>query len=450
MKQATDKETCPKKVDVSIDTANGQDAMKERLASTNHNGRPLKKMAPPMQTIQDTNMNIQQKSKACTDALHAGAGGSQAQTQAPVREKSPAGKKTARDAKSRACVKKARKQTGETCAKTGAMPHATKGSGTEDVEAKSVREWTNPAPLAMKSDTFIRENAQEMLDKRICELSRSAVRAALAEIGEEALVAFVGQIYRVEERLRIMAAVSGTATDALTQSLRWGRYALSPAGAVDEAEALSTITFTTKDNPEEGIALALAKDAEWMWLAYQDKVTRLCLENEFNASLQDWIIRVARDVMVEIALLFHLMASSDPRNRGVVSADAMARALELGDVLIKHAQEAWSKLKQSQSKAPEKVLDLVLRKGWTVFSARDCYQSLKRQLPFYSITPVNKALATLMEYGCIRPISMKGKNGRAMVRYELNPAPQQGREVKCPFVLGIPQNFSFILLLGNS
>ena len=396
-------------------------------------------------------MKNKQKSKICTDALHTGSGGSQAQTQAPVREKSPAGKKTTKDAKSRTCVKKARKQTGETCAKTGAMPHATKGAGTEDVEAKSVREWTNPAPLAMKSDTlsdtFIRENAREMLDKRICELSRSAVRAALAEIGEEALVAFAGQICTVEARLKAMAAVSNIAglTD---QSLRWVCYALSTASVKDET--LSILLSTTKDNPEEMTTFTLSQGAERMLVVFQDKVTRLCREKEFNASLQDWIIRVARDVMVEIALLFHLMASSDPRNRGVVSADAMARALELGDVLIKHAQEAWSKLKQSQSEAPEKVLALVLRKGWTAFSARDCYQSLKRQLPFYSITPVNKALATLMEYGCIRPISMKGKNGRAMVRYELNPAPQQGREVKCPFVLGIPQNFSFILLLGNS
>lgn len=80
-------------------------------------------------------MQTKHKSKACTDALHTGSGGSQAQTQAPVREKSPAGKKTTKDAKSRTCVKSARKQTGETGAKTGAMPHAAKGSGTEDVEA---------------------------------------------------------------------------------------------------------------------------------------------------------------------------------------------------------------------------------------------------------------------------------------------------------------------------
>ena len=395
-------------------------------------------------------MQTKHKSKACTDALHTGSGGSQAQTQAPVREKSPAGKKTARDAKSRACVKSARKQTGETCA----MPHAAKGPGTEASEAQSVREGTNPDPLATKpdtvSDSLIREYAWKLIDQKIRKLPRDAVRAVLAdEIGKAAFVAFAGQIYRIEERLRIMAAVSGTATDALTQSLRWGHYALSTAGAVDEAEALSTITFTTKDNPEEGIALALAKDAEWMWLAYQDKAKRLCLENEFNVSLREWLALVARDVMGEIAMLFHFMSYSCPRNRRVISAEDMARALELGDVLIEHAQEAWSKLKKAQSEAPRKVLALVLRKGWPVFSARDCYQSLRRQLPFYSIKPVNKALATLMEYGCIRPISMKGKNGRAMVRYELNPAPQQGREVKCPFVLGIPQNFTLILLLGN-
>lgn len=394
-------------------------------------------------------MGKKQKSKTCASALHAKTGGSQAQTQAHVREKFPAGKKTARAAKSRACVKNARKQTGE----TGAMHHATKGAGTEACEAQSVRDWTNAAPLATKpdtvSDTLIRENARKMLDKRIYELSRGAVRAALAEIGEEALVAFAGQICTVEARLRAMAAVSNIATDGLTdQSLRWECYALSTASV--KGETLSILLSTTKDNPEEMATFTLSQGAERMLVVFQDKVTRLCLEKEFNASLQDWIIRVARDVMVEIAMLFHLMASSDPRNRRVISAEDMARALELGDVLIKHAQEAWSKLKQSQSKAPEKVLDLVLRKGWPVFSAKDCYQSLRRQLLFYSIKPVNKALATLMEYGCIRPISMKGKNGRAMVRYELTPAPQQGREAKCPFVLGIPQNFSFILLLGNS
>lgn len=394
-------------------------------------------------------MKTNKKSKACTDALQAGSGGSQAQTQAPVREKSPAGKKKTKDAKSRTCVKSARKQTGETCA----MPHAAKGSGTEASEAQSVREGTNPDPLATKpdtvSDSLIREYAWKLIDQKIRKLSRDAVRAVLAdEIGEAAFVAFAGQIYRIEERLRIMAAVSGTATDALTQSLRWERYALSTAGAVDEAEALSTITFTTKDNPEEGIALA--KDAEWMWLAYQDKAERLCLENEFNVSLREWLALVARDVTGEIAMLFHFMSYSCPQNRLVISAEDMARALELGDVLIEHAQEAWSKLKKAQSEAPRKVLALVLRKGWPVFSARDCYQSLRRQLPFYSMKPMNKALATLMEYGCIRPISMKGKNGRAMVRYELTPAPQQGREVKCPFVLGIPQTFALILLLGNS
>ena len=396
-------------------------------------------------------MQTKHKSKACTDALHAGSGGSQAQTQAPVREKSPAGKKTTKDAKSKTCVKSARKQTGETCA----MPHAAKGSGTEASEVQSVREGTNPDPLATKpdtvSDSLIRKYAWKLIDQKIRKLSRDAVRAVLAdEIGEAALVAFAGQIYRIEERLRVMAAVSGTATDALTQSLRWGRYALSTAGAVDEAEALSTITFTTKDNPEEGIALALAKDAEWMWLAYQDKAKRLCLENEFNVSLREWLALVARDVTGEIAMLFHFMSYSCPQIRLVISAEDMARALEIGDVLIEHAQEAWSKLKKAQSDAPGKVLALVLRKGWPVFSARDCYQSLRRQLPFYSMKPMNKALASLVEQGCILPISMKGKNGRAMVRYELNPVPQQGREIKCPFVLGIPQTFSLTLTLGNS
>ena len=142
--------------------------MKDRVTSTNHkHGRALEKKAPPMQTILDTNMNTKHKSKACTDALHAGSGGSQAQTQAPVSEKSPAGKKKTKDAKSRTCVKSARKQTGETCA----MPHAAKGSGTEASEAQSVREGTNPDPLATKpdtvSDSLIGEYAWKLIDQKI-------------------------------------------------------------------------------------------------------------------------------------------------------------------------------------------------------------------------------------------------------------------------------------------
>ena len=151
-------------------------------------------------------MQTKHKSKACTDALHTGSGGSQAQTQAPVREKSPAGKKTTKGTTPRACAKSARKRTGETGAKTGAMPHAAKGSGTEASEAQSVREGTNPAPLAMKSDTlsdtFIRENARNMLDKRIYELSRSAVRAALAEIGGK-------RLWRLPDRSARLKRVSG-------------------------------------------------------------------------------------------------------------------------------------------------------------------------------------------------------------------------------------------------
>ena len=424
--------------------------MKDRLAPpTNHkHRRALERKTTPMQPLRIKKMKNKQKSKICTDALHTGSGGSQAQTQAPVREKSPAGKKTTKDAKSKTCVKKARKQTGETCA----MPHAAKGSGTEASEAQSVREGTNPDPLATKSDTvsnsLIREYAWKLIDQKIRKLPRDAVRAVLAdEIGEEALVAFAGQICTVEARLKAMAAVSNIATDGLTdQSLRWECYALSPASV--KGETLCILLSTTKDNPEEMATFTLSQGAERMLVVFQDKVTRLCLENEFNVSLREWLALVARDVTGEIAMLFHFMSYSCPRNRRVISA--MARALELGDVLIEHAQEAWSKLKKAQSEAPRKVLALVLRKGWPVFSARDCYQSLRRQLPFYSMKPMNKALASLVEYGCIRPISMKGKNGRAMVRYELNPVPQQGREIKCPFVLGIPQTFSLTLTLGNS
>ena len=69
-----------------------------------------------------------------------------------------------------------------------------------------------------------------------------------------------------------------------------------------------------------------------------------------------------------------------------------------------------------------KVLGLVTRKSWSVFSARDCYQLLKGQPPFRTMKPLKEALETLIERGYIRTVSVKGRNGRAMKRYELNPA----------------------------
>ena len=101
----------------------------------------------------------------------------------------------------------------------------------------------------------------------------------------------------------------------------------------------------------------------------------------------------------------------------------MAQALALGDLLFEHAKAAFRLMRQdTPEETARKVLGLVTRKSWSVFSARDCYQLLKGQPPFRSMKPLKEALETLIERGYIRTVSAKGKNGRAMKRYELNPA----------------------------
>ncbi len=175
------------------------------------------------------------------------------------------------------------------------------------------------------------------------------------------------------------------------------------------------------NEPGEAVTLTLSSDAELMWLDYQDKAERLC--QGLDAPMQEWTIRFASDVVGRIAALFHLISCADPKNDRTISSEQMAQALALGDLLFEHAKEAFRLMRQdTPEETARKVLGLVTRKSWSVFSARDCYQLLKGQPPFRTMKPLKEALETLIERCYIRTVSAKGKNGRAMKRYELNPA----------------------------
>lgn len=175
------------------------------------------------------------------------------------------------------------------------------------------------------------------------------------------------------------------------------------------------------NEPGEAVTLTLSSDAELMWLDYQDKAERLC--QGLDAPMQEWTIRFASEVVGRIAALFHLISCADPKNDRTISSEQMAQALALGDLLFEHAKAAFRLMRQdTPEETARKVLGLVTRKSWSLFSARDCYQLLKGQPPFRTMKPLNKALEDLIEHGYIRTVSAKGRNGRAMKRYELNPA----------------------------
>lgn len=175
------------------------------------------------------------------------------------------------------------------------------------------------------------------------------------------------------------------------------------------------------NEPGEAVTLTLSSDAELMWLDYQDKAERRC--QSLDAPMQEWTIRFASEVVGRIAALFHLISCADPKNDRTISSEQMAQALTLGDLLFEHAKAAFRLIRQdTPEETARKVLGLVTRKSWSLFSARDCYQLLKGQPPFRTMKPLKEALEALIEHGYIRTVSAKGKNGRAMKRYELNPA----------------------------
>ena len=178
------------------------------------------------------------------------------------------------------------------------------------------------------------------------------------------------------------------------------------------------------NEPEESRMLTLSPDAELKWLEYREKAEMLC--QGLDISLQEWTTRLASDFVGRIAALFHLVSCADPRTDLVISSEEMEQALSLGDLLFEHARAAFGlMLQDSPEEAANKVLDLVTRNGWSVFSARECFQSLRGQALFRTMKPLNSALEALMEHGYIRTISVPGKSGKLMERFELNPAVAQ-------------------------
>ena len=175
------------------------------------------------------------------------------------------------------------------------------------------------------------------------------------------------------------------------------------------------------NKPEEARTLTLSRNADLLWRDYQKRADRLC--QGLAAPMQEWTTIFASDVVGRIAALFHLVSCDNPRTNLVISAEEMAQALALGDLLFEHARAAFALMLQDNPEdSARKVLDAVSSSGWSVFSARECFQSLKGQGCFRTMKPLNTALEALIEHGYIRTISVPGKSGRPMVRYELNPA----------------------------
>ena len=193
------------------------------------------------------------------------------------------------------------------------------------------------------------------------------------------------------------------------------------------------------NEPEEPRMLSLSPDAELKWLEYREKAEKLC--QGLDTSLQEWTTRLASDFVgriaalfhlvscadprtdLIIAALFHLVSCADPRTDLIISSEEMEQALSLGDLLFEHAKAAFGlMLQDSPEEAANKVLALVTRNNWSVFSARECFQSLRGQALFRTMKPLNSALEALMDHGYIRTISVPGKSGKLMERFELNPA----------------------------
>jgi hypothetical protein len=141
---------------------------------------------------------------------------------------------------------------------------------------------------------------------------------------------------------------------------------------------------------------------------------RLAAETGDLAYMADWAGKHAGRIL-RIAGLLHLAKRQAPERP--VSFDTMRAALEIGDVLLQHAQKVYGAWRApAQNVAAAKALAWIGRTGRAEFTVRDAWQGLRGQSWCASSEDVREALVTLAEYGWITTVERVMADGKRKMR----------------------------------
>ncbi len=175
------------------------------------------------------------------------------------------------------------------------------------------------------------------------------------------------------------------------------------------------------ENPHE---LHLAPDADLLRKNLDRWVESQIGPGGALSAITDWAGKLVGAV-VRLAGLLHLadLAGQAAPWSTPVSADAMKRAVEIGQYLVPHAQVAFGMMgADPHIKAAQRILDWVMRHGLRTFSKRDAFNGNRGF--FERAAALDVPLDILAERGFIRlrPIPPSGGQGRPPSPvWEVNP-----------------------------
>ncbi|KMP11202.1 hypothetical protein UR09_03975 [Candidatus Nitromaritima sp. SCGC AAA799-A02] len=188
--------------------------------------------------------------------------------------------------------------------------------------------------------------------------------------------------------------------------------------AVWQAYRKDLLSLLSIKNQETKRVLELSPPAFKEWREFQNHIEKELRPNGKLQSIPGWGGKISGYVL-RLAGLLHVMETGEESS--VISQGTMARALELGALLIDHAVSAFAMMgAEKGTLKAHQVFDWIKDKGATEFRKRECFRALRGQ--FANIHEFDAVLSELEGRNIISEPRKIPTDGRPGIFFEVNPA----------------------------
>lgn len=172
------------------------------------------------------------------------------------------------------------------------------------------------------------------------------------------------------------------------------------------------------DRISAGVELVVEGEPSDLFAHWDQALEWRCADGADLAHMREWVGKLRANVL-RLAALLHL-ADGTPGDR--IDTATMARALELGDYFLSHAQAVMDRWGADESAVKARfAVDWLRRQTSGEFTVRDLYGAMRRTFP--TVEEVRAPLELLTERGWIRPLFdgplQLGRRGVASPRYQI-------------------------------
>lgn len=169
--------------------------------------------------------------------------------------------------------------------------------------------------------------------------------------------------------------------------------------------------------------LQLSGSAYRQWAGFAEKVEIELRNGGEFCNMTDWAGKLPGQA-IRVTGLFHLVGRESPVSKPI-SAETMAKALNLSAILTEHAQISFGQMGADPAvECARKILKWISEENIEHFTARDALQIVKGDHRFKKMEPVSRGLSVLEDRAYIRKIEtdqLKRRGRKPSQKYKTNP-----------------------------